>query len=1014
MNLKPTLLFTAFLLSGAPAVAQLNGAYFIPDATYPSIASAINALNASGVSGAVTLNVAAGYTETAPAGGFLLGSATLNASLSAVNTLTIIKAGTGANPLITANTGASTTTDGIFTIAGVDNLTINGIDLAESAANTTATTAMEWGYAFVNRNAAAPFDGCNNNTIRNCAITLNRSIATGSKGIYMAHTTAASTTALTITAPADTHSGNKFYSNSISNCIIPIYILGFDDVAPYTLYDQNNDIGGSVAGTGNSLTNFGATTGFITYGVYFIYNHNGNLSNNTIDMLAGGGPNGGLGTYGAYLYGINSTFTINSNSVNLGIAQTASGAFYGLYGNAAGTNITLSGNRITLTEGSGLAATACTGAYFPNALIFTATGNRVTQSQALSTPTYGIYTSATSTVIMNTDTITQVTTAPVNAPFYQLLSSGNALSETVNNNVFLNSSIATNGASGLVSLIYTANNTANKTITGNRISGTFTHTSTVTSGATIFVEDNTPGAVAGGTANISGNNFSNVNVTGSPLYGIYYSASAGSTQAFALNSDTLSNITGTTGSLYGMYLISGNTGTVNSNLINNLTTGNTVATTGIYDAGTNIVSASINKNKIYDLQGGAVGGITVTGGTTTHIANNIIGNLTAPAGNGTSDAVVGINLVTAQANSSINVYYNTVYLNAASTGANFSTSALYHTANATATSATLDLRNNILVNNSTANGTGNTAAFRSSGAALANLAATSDRNLLYAGTPGVSNLLYTDGANAYQSQTDYRAGLAPAESHSVTENPAFASTTGASAAFLHFAPGTATLAESRAANIAGYTDDFDGNIRQGNPGYTGNGTAPDIGATENNYVPVNPLAITLNTFTGRQAGAVNELSWVTLNELSTDGFELERSATGSDFNRIATIAAKGAASDYSYADAAPLTGHNYYRLKMLQASGKATYSHTILLDATTGRGGLSFFPNPVRDVMTLQLPGEGHGATVQILDGTGRQLQELTATGSTLRINMSSYPAGHYFIRCIAGNEVQAQPFDKQ
>ena len=48
--------------------AQLSGTYNVP-ATYTSIAAAIADLNTLGVSGPVTINVAAGYTEVAPVGG---------------------------------------------------------------------------------------------------------------------------------------------------------------------------------------------------------------------------------------------------------------------------------------------------------------------------------------------------------------------------------------------------------------------------------------------------------------------------------------------------------------------------------------------------------------------------------------------------------------------------------------------------------------------------------------------------------------------------------------------------------------------------------------------------------------------------------------------------------------------------------------------------------------------------------------------------------------------------------
>ena len=54
----PLLCIQSFLFS------QLSGTYSIPG-TFTSLAAAINSLNSQGVSGAVTINIASGYTETA-------------------------------------------------------------------------------------------------------------------------------------------------------------------------------------------------------------------------------------------------------------------------------------------------------------------------------------------------------------------------------------------------------------------------------------------------------------------------------------------------------------------------------------------------------------------------------------------------------------------------------------------------------------------------------------------------------------------------------------------------------------------------------------------------------------------------------------------------------------------------------------------------------------------------------------------------------------------------------------
>jgi hypothetical protein len=91
------------------------------------------------------------------------------------------------------------------------------------------------------------------------------------------------------------------------------------------------------------------------------------------------------------------------------------------------------------------------------------------------------------------------------------------------------------------------------------------------------------------------------------------------------------------------------------------------------------------------------------------------------------------------------------------------------------------------------------------------------------------------------------------------KNPTFLNTTCGNANFLHIDTSVATQLESAGANVAGITDDFDGNIRQGNPGYAGSGTSPDIGADEFSGIPMDitppvityaPLANTASMATG--------------------------------------------------------------------------------------------------------------------------------------------------------------------
>jgi hypothetical protein len=170
--MKKTLLFLVVSLltfGGYQMKAQVTGVKTIPG-DYLDLAAAISDLNTVGVGvGGATINILPGNPQSAPANGYQLGSAVLNTSLTVANPLTI----NGNGNTATANTGIGLY-DAIFILNGADYVNINGLNLAENVANVNSTMWMEWGYALLKRQNVAPFDGCQNNTIQNCTITLNR------------------------------------------------------------------------------------------------------------------------------------------------------------------------------------------------------------------------------------------------------------------------------------------------------------------------------------------------------------------------------------------------------------------------------------------------------------------------------------------------------------------------------------------------------------------------------------------------------------------------------------------------------------------------------------------------------------------------------------------------------------------------------------------------------------------------------------------------------------------------
>jgi len=315
------------LIYGGLIQAQVSGTYSIPGATYPTIASAISALNATGVgTGGVTFNVAAGYTETFtnPLSGYIT-----TVSGTSSNQIVFQKSGSGANPLVTAATGTGTM-DAVFAIAGCDYVTFNGIDAIENPANVTPVTQMEWGFAILKASAT---DGSQYTTIKNCSVSLVNTY-TASAGIYSDNFTTTSVTQLVITGFQGTNSYNKFYSNTL-NCYTGIYVNGYNDPnIPYAYYDQFNEIG--VSGP-NTITHVagGASNG---YGIYTRYQNGHKIANNVITSTTGAGAGTAYGIYNTTSN--NASYDLYGNSVSIQYSGTGTSNLYAIYSDAGANSNT--------------------------------------------------------------------------------------------------------------------------------------------------------------------------------------------------------------------------------------------------------------------------------------------------------------------------------------------------------------------------------------------------------------------------------------------------------------------------------------------------------------------------------------------------------------------------------------------------------------------------------------------------------------------------------------------------
>lgn len=793
-------------------------------ASYTSLAAALTDLNAvSAMSGPVTLTLAAG-SETAPATGFTVGSATLNPVLSSTNTVTIVASG---SVTLNAGTGtatpASATPDGIFKIVGADWVTLDGITFTDGNAANPAT--MEFGVGLFKLSAT---DGAQNNTIRNCTINMQRinnasgsgPMVEGSIGILMVNSTpTAATTSLTPTAASGSNSNNKFYTNAINSGNYGIVLNGFaasTGVGPTPnastfLGDLNNDIGGASALTGNTILNYGGAAAATNPAAGIRANNQWsvNISYNTVNNNNGSGVNHVTTLRGIFgQAGTSANATINNNTVTLkggATTSTITAIDNAIGGTAAANTININNNTVTNCDYS----TATSGVF--NGILNSASaatvninGNTISNSTLPGTGTHVmIETGSPTTANSNNNSLSNLTRTGASGSWRGIKTSSPS-TWNCNNNTIEGLSWSAAASTGSLDAIYSLSSALAVNITGNIVRNLSTPTTGTINGIREFG--------SGANKTIQNNQVYNFSTTSGGVGGATFNGIFCSTGTIEISGNVVYNLnsTGTTG---------GTSGAIN----------------GIQISGG--TATNIFRNKIYNLSststGPVVSGLLFTGNTSNTAHNNLIGDLKAPAANLTSDAIRGISSTNTTGSTAINLYYNTVYLNGTSTGTNFNTSGVFHTTSTTATTATLTMRNNVIVNTSTPNGTGTTVAYRrSSGAAsaLANYASASNNNLFYAGTPGATRLIYSDGTSTAQTMAAYKAGvftagtISPRDQVSVSEAVNFLSTDGNNSNFLHIDGSIASQIESGAAVISGFGTDFDNDTR--------NASTPDIGADE--------------------------------------------------------------------------------------------------------------------------------------------------------------------------------------
>lgn len=86
----------------------------------------------------------------------------------------------------------------------------------------------------------------------------------------------------------------------------------------------------------------------------------------------------------------------------------------------------------------------------------------------------------------------------------------------------------------------------------------------------------------------------------------------------------------------------------------------------------------------------------------------------------------------------------------------------------------------------------------------------------------------------------------------------------------------------------------------------------------------NVLPVTLTAFNANEKNGYIRLNWTTTSETNASHYNILRSSTANNFQKIDQVGAKGT-SNYSFVDEKPLPGTNYYQLEQIDFNGDKAY-----------------------------------------------------------------------------------------
>jgi hypothetical protein len=168
------------------------------------------------------------------------------------------------------------------------------------------------------------------------------------------------------------------------------------------------------------------------------------------------------------------------------------------------------------------------------------------------------------------------------------------------------------------------------------------------------------------------------------------------------------------------------------------------------------------------------------------------------------------------------------------------------------------------------------------------------------------------------------------------------------------------------------------------------------------------LAETLISFTGKTLNDNNTLDWKITNDDQIKSFIIERKNGNGHFiniGKVNTATNTSLTQQYHFIDTSPMSGKNYYRLKMQNSSSSFKYSNTIVLD-NGSKSIFTIYPNPAQEKINIEINiKKKHSYTISLFNALGQQLKSIEYTtdgpGKAIFLKTPTMKKGMYILRIV-------------